>query len=110
MVSVEINLANISDWPSFHRVFKEAMGFPDFYGDNLNAWSDCMLDLSRPNTVGMTKVVVPEGEDLLLVLSNSIKFRSEHSDIFTVLFDTIASLNCEKNAVEGASRLLILMQ
>lgn len=32
----------IIDWPSFHAVFEEALGFPGYYGWNMDAWIDCM--------------------------------------------------------------------
>ncbi|MBD2524539.1 barstar family protein [Nostoc sp. FACHB-133] len=109
MSHVEIDLANVNDWKSFHTEFAEVMGFPEFYGHNMNAWEDCMSDLSRPNTVGMTKVVVPEGEDLVLILSASIEFRLRQPDIFTALLDSTANLNRMKVTVPGASRLLLLL-
>ncbi len=36
---VRIDTNRIVDWNSFHDVFAEAFGFPDFYGRNMNAWS-----------------------------------------------------------------------
>jgi RNAse (barnase) inhibitor barstar len=38
MAFVKINTKQITDWASFHQVCKEAFGFPDFYGNNMNAW------------------------------------------------------------------------
>jgi len=32
----------ITDWASFHDVFMHTLGFPDFYGRNMDAWIDCM--------------------------------------------------------------------
>lgn len=36
---VPIPTNQITDWPSFHEVFAEALGFPSFYGKNMNAWN-----------------------------------------------------------------------
>jgi RNAse (barnase) inhibitor barstar len=51
VVSIPVDL--ITDWPSFHDVFKQALGFPDFYGRNMNAWIDCLTYLND----GMTTVL-----------------------------------------------------
>jgi hypothetical protein len=31
MISVDIELSNVHDWPSFHAEFARGLGFPDFY-------------------------------------------------------------------------------
>jgi RNAse (barnase) inhibitor barstar len=35
-VLVSIPTLRISDWDSFHSVFAEVFGFPDFYGRNMD--------------------------------------------------------------------------
>ena len=66
MITVQIDLSHIRDWPAFHAEFKQKMGFPEYYGNNLYAWIDCMSDHSRPDQPGMTEVEVPRGEHLVL--------------------------------------------
>lgn len=39
---VRIPAARIHDWVTFHDVFAELFGFPDFYGRNMDAWIDFM--------------------------------------------------------------------
>ena len=34
-----------------HRTFHEALGFPDYYGNNLDALNDCITDVNAPVTV-----------------------------------------------------------
>lgn len=109
MITVDIDLAKVSDWESFHTEFANVMGFPEFYGHNMNAWEDCMSDLSRPDIVGMTKVVVPSGEDLVLILSGTIEFRSRQPEIFASLVDSTARVNQAKGSISGASKLLLLL-
>jgi len=46
MKTVIIDANRITDWESFHDVFSECVGFPDYYGRNMNAWIDCMGDES----------------------------------------------------------------
>ena len=66
---VAVDAARITGWDTFHEVFAETFGFPDFYGRNMNAWVDCMTDLDEPGT-GMTRVHVIPGEVLTVHLSD----------------------------------------
>jgi len=47
---VTVPVEKITDWPSFHDVFHETLGFPKFYGRNMNAWIDCMTSIDTPKT------------------------------------------------------------
>jgi RNAse (barnase) inhibitor barstar len=44
MPVVQIPVERIHDWDSFHDVFTEVLGFPDFYGRSVAAWVDCLTD------------------------------------------------------------------
>jgi Barstar (barnase inhibitor) len=39
---VEVPMSQINDWDTFHDTFAQALGFPDFYGRNMDAWIDCL--------------------------------------------------------------------
>src|SRR5262245_17924374 len=64
---VRIDTTKICDWASFHDVFSETFGFPDFYGRNMDAWIDCMTSLDDPGA-GMSKIHAPEGSMVTLQL------------------------------------------
>jgi RNAse (barnase) inhibitor barstar len=108
MVTVEIDLTGVKDMATFHAAFARAMGFPEFYGKNMNAWEDCMGDLSAPGQPGMTKVEVPRGEDLLLVLQGAKDLRERAPEVFGELLDSTAHVNRVKVKIKGATRLLLL--
>ena len=72
---VEVDLASISDWPSFHASFAAAFGFPSFYGMNMNAWVDCMTCLEDP-TAELTAVHVQEGHVVTLQLQHADAFKT----------------------------------
>ena len=108
MVSVDIDLRSVNDAESFHATFSDALGFPDFYGNNMNAWKDVMSDLSRPDLVGMTRVTVPRGEDLVLVLSGGDELRTRQPDLFAALWESTASINRSKASMSSATRVLLL--
>jgi|SaaInlStandDraft_3_1057020.scaffolds.fasta_scaffold37077_2 hypothetical protein len=61
-MQVNIDFNKIKDWASFHKVFAEVMGFPEFYGNN-NAWIDCMSYIDD-SEAGMSEVTVKQGENL----------------------------------------------
>jgi barstar (barnase inhibitor) len=60
---VRIDADRIVDRASFHSVFGEAFGFPDFYGRNMDAWIDCMTHLDDPGAE-LSKVCIELGEVL----------------------------------------------
>jgi hypothetical protein len=47
---VRIDASRITDQATFHSVFAEAFGFPGFYGQNMDAWIDCMTHLDDPSS------------------------------------------------------------
>jgi hypothetical protein len=95
---VQINTAGIANWDSFHAVFSEVLGFPDFYGRNMNAWVDCMTSLDEPAD-GMTRVHAPKGGVLVLCLSDATDFAVRCPEIFNALVDSVAFVNHRKMEV-----------
>ena len=47
MVTYKIKGRKITDWKSFHTEFKKEMDFPEYYGENMNAWIDCVDELTE---------------------------------------------------------------
>lgn len=81
---VVIDLQKIKDWESFHEVFAEAMGFPGFYGENMNAWIDCMSYINEPEA-GMSCITVKSGEILELELRGMRQFGEQFPEILCEL-------------------------
>ena len=71
---VSIPTAKIVDWRSFHQVFQDALGFPEFYGRNMDAWIDCMTSIDKPDD-GMSSVTVAPGELLIVQISDELGHR-----------------------------------
>ncbi len=72
--NVQIDGSKIVDAASFHEHFSAVLGFPDFYGRNMNAWVDCMSYLDDPEA-GMTSVNVIPGDVLVLCISAVTEFK-----------------------------------
>lgn len=91
MAFVRLNSEQISDWASFHLVCKEAFGFPDFYGKNMNAWIDCMSYLSEDD--GMTKFTLTKDEMLHIEITDTKNFSSRLPEIFDAIVECSAFVN-----------------
>src|SRR5258707_101637 len=89
---VRIDANHIADWDTFHTVFAEAFGFPNFYGRNMNAWIDCMTCLDDPSA-GMTSVHVPPGEIVVLHLEHMDAFAHRCPEQYETLLECAAFVN-----------------
>lgn len=107
MVEVDIELSAVHDWDSFYEAFAVPLGFPDGYGRNMNAWIDCLSDISSASNVGMTRLQVPEGEDLTLRLADSVAFYERCPEQYLALLRATAAVNLRKSRIPGARRLLL---
>lgn len=88
---VVIDARQIRDWPSFHDVFAESLGFPSFYGRNMNAWIDCMTSVDDPED-HLTTVHAERGF-LVLQLDHVTDFARRCPGIFDALVDCAAFVN-----------------
>jgi RNAse (barnase) inhibitor barstar len=95
MPTVIIPTKRITDWASFHAVFAEIMGFPDFYGRNMNAWIDCMTSLDSPDD-GMSKVHSSPHDMIVLHLADVDDFRSRCRELYDAIVEGSAFVNFRK--------------
>ena len=95
MITHKINGSDISDWDSFHDVFKKLFDFPEYYGRNMDAWNDCMSDLGG------------DGEIISIRLENVTELKKLNLDIFEALVECSAFVNY-RFTTEGSSPLIAL--
>lgn len=88
---IRIDTNRIKDWNSFHNLFAEVFGFPDFYGRNMDAWIDCMSSLDVED--GMTQVHVSPGNVVVLQLENADGFFTRCPDQYNALIECSAFVN-----------------
>ena len=81
MKHVTIDLEEITDWDSFHDVFKRKLNFPDYYGRNLDAWIDCMGDVGE------------SGDVLHLRLEGMKELKARNFEIYEALHECAAFVN-----------------
>lgn len=89
---IRINADEIMDWDSFHTVFKRDLGFPDFYGENMNAWIDCMTDIDDPGA-GMTTFTINDDELAVLEVRGIRSFRERCPEQYAALVECSAFVN-----------------
>lgn len=91
MAEIVLDTKQITDWASFHSICKEAFGFPEFYGNNMNAWIDCMSYLTIDD--GFTNLTFSKDELLHLVITDTEDFKKRLSDVFEALIECSAFVN-----------------
>jgi RNAse (barnase) inhibitor barstar len=106
MKIIKIDCQKIVDWKTFHEVFNDEMGFPDFYGKNMDAWIDCMTSLDEPED-GMTKVHVEKGQVLTLQLDNVKEFMEKCPEQYAGIIECSAFVN-RRRIEEGSDSVLTL--
>jgi RNAse (barnase) inhibitor barstar len=89
---IRIDLRRISDKASFHSVFAELFGFPQWYGRNMDAWNDCMGDLDDPDS-GMTTVGAQPAEIVVFDLEHVDEFERRCPSLWKDLIDCAAFVN-----------------
>lgn len=90
--TVKVDCSLIRDWPSFHEVFANALGFPPFYGRNMDAWIDCMTSLDAPDD-GLSSVHCGVGSVVTIQLDNIEDFRLRCPEQYAALIECAAFVN-----------------
>ena len=102
--SVRLQSKGITDWDTFHSVSAETMGFPDFYGRNMNAWIDCMTYFND----GMTRFIVAPGDLFHLEVADTKDFAQRLPEIFQAFIECAAFVN-GRRAEKGEPPILALV-
>ena len=84
-------MSQIKDWESFHDRFAQRLGFPDFYGRNMDAWIDCLTYADTND--GMLAITAPPGDVLTLQLEDCREFAARCPEIYQALADCAAFVN-----------------
>ena|ERR1035437_2422658 len=90
--NVQIDGSKLTDWGSFHDHLSEMLGFPGFYGRNMDAWIDCMTSLDAPDD-GLSSIHVPVGDVLALCISEAGDFKKRCPEIYDALVKCSAFVN-----------------
>ena len=91
-VIVKIPVEAIHDWDSFHSVFAEVMGFPDFYGRNMDAWIDCMTSIDDPED-GLSRIHGSKEAGLLLDMGDCTEFAHRCPEQYAAILECTGFVN-----------------
>ena len=80
----------ITDWDSFHAVFKEALNLPDYYGKNMDAWIDLIDEMTD--------------EPLILDMGDCSQMPLE---IFSAILECAAFVNYRRLEMNESANLII---
>lgn len=89
---IKIDATEIVDWATFHSVFSRDLGFPNFYGENMNAWIDCVTSIDDAES-GMTAVTVASDELAVLEITGVNEFRARCQEQYDALIECSAFVN-----------------
>lgn len=103
MKIVHVDASRIRDWATFHDVFAEAFGFPDFYGRNMDAWIDCMTSLDEE----FSRVRVEEGDTVCACLDSVSEFKARCPEQYQAFVECAAFVNWRRLDVGEAPILLV---
>ena len=93
--SVRLQTKAIADWEGFHSASAEALGFPSFYGRNMDAWIDCMTYWDDAGA-GMTTVTLAPGELFSLEVADSADFQRRLPEVFQTFIECAALVNLRR--------------
>lgn len=81
----------------FHTEVSQILGFPGYYGQNLNAFNDCLCDIEVPDIGGM-----------VLLFWKADSFISKQGELMWNILDILAGA-CREELMFG-HRMIILLQ
>ena len=91
MAIVRLNGASITDWPALHSACRNAFGFPEFYGCNMDAWIDCLSYLRDDD--GMSRFRLKPDETLRIEVSDAGLMRQSAPEILDELEFCVGVIN-----------------
>lgn len=105
---VIIRTDKVVDWESFHDVFEEALGFPGYYGRNMNAWIDCLTYADDAESE-MIASPVASGDLLTLSLADATEFKRRCPEQFDALIECTAFVNYRRREMGDGPVLALLI-
>ena len=93
MQTFNIDGKKLISWDAFHAEFKKEMHFPDYYGENMDAWIDCIDELSDEPTI--------------LQIENGKYLKENVPELFNAILECGAFVNYRKIEVGEKPNLII---
>lgn len=107
-MEVTIDFSNINTWEQFHDTFAVVIGFPDFYGNNMNAWIDCMTYIDDTEA-GMSKVLIKKNASLEILVQGFEKALKANEEIVKAFLECTAFVNQRFIEDKSKTRIKIIL-
>lgn len=91
MPTVTLDGATITDWDAFHAQSRQVFGFPEFYGNTMDAWIDCLSYLRDDD--GMSSIRLAAGDVLQIDILHAGALRAAQPDMLEEVLYCIAGIN-----------------
>ena len=106
MAKTTFDAGTIVDWNSFHDACRDAFGFPDFYGRNMNAFIDCLTLLDEGD--GMSRFHLAPHETLTIKVRGAHAFAARCPVQALALVTAAAAVN-RRHVADGKRPMLALV-
>jgi RNAse (barnase) inhibitor barstar len=91
MAKVTLDGGAIHDAASFHAASKQAFGFPEFYGNTIDAWIDCLSYLRDDDA--MSNIRLGLDEVLTIEIKNAAAFKAQAPELLEEISFCIEAIN-----------------
>ena len=106
---IQVPTDEIVDWATFHTVFKRVLGFPSYYGRNMNAWIDCLTYVDDEDS-GMTDPFIMPGDLMTLQLKDVADFKERCPEQYDALIECTAFVNYRRVETGGNPVLTLMLE
>ena len=80
-----IDCAQISAPPDFHSKLRDTLGFPSYYGNNLDALYDCLTSITQKTTIHLQNInMLPKHCKGFLLVFNEAE---ENNDVLYINYE-----------------------
>jgi len=107
MAFVQIDTTKIIGRSTFHEHCRDVFGFPDFYGENMDAWIDCLSYLTESDN--LSRFILQENEQLQIQVSQFESFNQRLPDLASSFLECVASVNMRYIAAGEIPRLVLVL-
>jgi RNAse (barnase) inhibitor barstar len=108
MRTIIVDTSKIVDGPTFHATLASAMGFPLFYGRNMDAWIDCMSSLTDEHPLAAIRIT--EGEKLLLVVPAFESLAKRAPEVARAFLECTAEVNLRYGGRGEKARVALVLE
>jgi Barstar (barnase inhibitor) len=109
MAIFTLPVERIFDWQSFHHESAKLFGFPEFYGQNMNAWIDCLTYLADDDDMNSIPPL-SQNENLVLHVPEFQGFSQRVPEICNALLECSASLNQRYIQASEQHRFVLVLE